>query len=59
MGLPHIQIQHHFAHVLAPLLEHKISPGKKVLGVAFDGYGYGEDGRAWGAEFLVADYAEL
>lgn len=57
MGLPHFQIQHHFAHVLAPLLEHKVSPGKKVLGVALDGYGYGEDGIAWGAEFLVADYA--
>jgi hydrogenase maturation protein HypF len=56
LGLPHIKIQHHFAHVLAPLLEHKVSPGKKVLGVALDGYGYGADGSAWGAEFLAADY---
>jgi len=56
LKLPHIRIQHHFAHVLAPLLEHGVPPGKKVLGVALDGYGYGEDGSAWGAEFLWADY---
>jgi len=55
-GLPHFQVQHHFAHVLAPLLEHKIPPQNKVLGVSLDGYGYGEDGQAWGGEFLLADY---
>ena len=59
LGLPHLQVQHHFAHVLAPLLEHKVSPGKKVLGVALDGYGYGEDGLAWGGEFLLADYTSF
>ncbi len=58
-GLPHLQVQHHFAHVLAPLLEHRIVPQKKVLGVAFDGYGYGEDGSAWGGEFLLADYSSF
>ncbi len=56
-GLIHFQVQHHFAHILAPLLEHKIPPQKKVLGVAFDGYGYGEDGLAWGGEFLLANYS--
>ncbi len=56
-GLPHLQVQHHFAHILAPLLEHKIPPDKKVLGVAFDGYGYGDDGKAWGGEFLICDYS--
>jgi hydrogenase maturation protein HypF len=56
-GLPHLQVQHHFAHVLAPLLEHKIHPQNKVLGVSLDGYGYGEDGLAWGGEFLLADYS--
>lgn len=58
-GLPHLQVQHHFAHILAPLLEHGIPPRKKVLGVSLDGYGYGEDGSAWGGEFLLADYSSF
>lgn len=56
-GLPHLQVQHHYAHVLAPLLEHGLPPGKKVLGISWDGYGYGEDGKAWGGEFLICGYA--
>jgi hydrogenase maturation protein HypF len=56
LGLPHIRIQHHYAHVLAALLEHGLPPETKVLGVSWDGYGYGADGTAWGGEFLLADY---
>lgn len=55
-NIPHIQVQHHFAHVLAALLEHGVDPGKKVLGVAWDGFGYGTDGTAWGGEFLTLDF---
>jgi hydrogenase maturation protein HypF len=49
-----IQLQHHYAHILAIMGEKQIS--KKVLGVAFDGTGYGDDGKLWGGEFLVCDY---
>ncbi len=57
LGIPHLQVQHHFAHSLAPLIEHQIPPGQKFLGISFDGFGYGEDGKAWGGEFLIADYS--
>ena len=57
MGLPHLQVQHHFAHVLAVMLEHGVPPETRMLGVSWDGFGYGEDGTPWGAEFLTADYS--
>lgn len=56
LKIPHIQVQHHFAHSLAPLIEHQVAPGQKFLGVSWDGFGYGDDGQAWGGEFLLADY---
>jgi hydrogenase maturation protein HypF len=56
MGLPHLRVQHHYAHVLAVLLDHGVEPGAEVLGVIWDGYGYGRDGEAWGGEFLIAGY---
>lgn len=56
LKIPHIQVQHHFAHSLAPLIEHQVAPGQKFLGVSWDGFGYGDDGQAWGGEFLLSDY---
>lgn len=51
MGLPVVQIQHHYAHILACMAENEVSP--PVLGVSWDGTGYGTDSTVWGGEFLL------
>jgi hydrogenase maturation protein HypF len=50
-----IPIQHHHAHIASCMAENRLK-NQKVIGVAFDGTGFGDDNTLWGAEFLVGDY---
>jgi len=54
LGLSLVPVQHHHAHIVSCLVDNKVEG--PVIGVAFDGTGYGADGTIWGGEFLVADW---
>ena len=53
-GIPIYRIQHHYAHILSCMAENDYAD--PVIGVSFDGTGFGTDGTIWGGEILVADY---
>ena len=53
-NLPLVRVQHHYAHVASCMAENDFA--NPVIGISFDGTGYGTDGTIWGGEVLLSDY---
>lgn len=56
--VPRVPVQHHHAHIAACMADNHLSD-RQVIGLSFDGTGYGTDGRIWGGEVLLASYADF
>jgi hydrogenase maturation protein HypF len=54
LNVPVTRVQHHHAHIAAVMAEYSLT--KPVIGLSYDGTGYGTDGNIWGSEVLIADY---
>lgn len=60
LNIPSFTVQHHIAHFCAVLGENNLIDSKEpVLGVIWDGTGYGEDGQIWGGEFFIYDHSDI
>jgi hydrogenase maturation protein HypF len=58
-SLPLISVQHHHAHLASVLAENNWNTNEPVIGISFDGTGFGIDGKIWGGEFLYGGYAHF
>lgn len=56
-GINLVRVQHHHAHIVSCMVDNKLKT--PVIGIAFDGTGFGVDGNIWGGEFLLADYRQF
>lgn len=57
-NLPIVKIQHHHAHLASVLADNRWNQDNSVIGLCFDGTGYGSDGAIWGGEILVGNYQQ-
>ncbi|HRQ23305.1 MAG TPA: carbamoyltransferase HypF [Anaerolineales bacterium] len=57
-NVPQIAVQHHHAHIASCMADNGLED-RRVIGLSFDGTGYGTDGAIWGGEVLLASYADF
>ncbi|KYH34998.1 carbamoyltransferase HypF [Clostridium tepidiprofundi DSM 19306] len=57
-NLPKISVQHHHAHIVSCMVDNNLD-NRNVIGISFDGTGYGTDGKIWGGEFLICNFNEF
>jgi hydrogenase maturation protein HypF len=57
LGLPLIETQHHHAHIAACMAEYGLD--EPVIGVCYDGTGFGTDGKIWGSEIMLANLSDF
>jgi len=51
-----VEVQHHHAHLASLMADAKLDPDETIVAITSDGYGYGDDGSAWGGEILIGGY---
>ncbi len=58
LEIPHVGVQHHHAHIVSCMVDNGLAD-RRVIGISFDGAGYGTDGMIWGGEVILASFADF